>query len=278
MCAPLQARKKLIRHGVWRFILFCFLGIALPAVLAQTTETPGFYPDGESLMRKVIEAMPQTQMKVNADLQSKGKGGKTEQLLHVEMVMDWYAEEPMALYTIRDAFGTTLEALKMVRPALGEMETYYYKGDPLAGSPLPVLFDRIQQTDISWVDLSLSFLWWPHGKTTGSEKIKGRLCYIVEVPSPAPGPSNYGGVRLWIDPQVYVLLQAVALDSDKKEAKRLQVKSFKKINGVWMISDLEIQDLVSKHKTLLRVRQIDMKEKPPAQEEPAAPDGEDAGS
>ena len=251
------------------------LVVVLGCMAAYGEDTENLAPDGAMLLRQVIAAMPQAQMTVQAELQVRGKGGRIDQSLYTDMVLDWKNEVPSARYTLRDAFGAPLEALTVVRPPRGDAEYYFYRGDPLSGAPLSNVYAQIQQTDISWIDLSLSFLWWANGKTVGGEKLKGRFCYIVDVPCPTPTPDRYGGVRLWIDPQVAVLLQAVAYDVNDRDIKRLQVKSFKKIKGVWMISDLDVQDLVTRHKTVMKVRAVELKDPEPAEDKEGETDAQE---
>jgi hypothetical protein len=218
-------------------------------------------PPAQELMGRVVAALPDVQLRVIGQMQSKQRSGDIEKVMNMEMFLDWHAEPPMARYTIRDAFGASLEALTVQWNPGGEAEYFYFKGDPLKGQPLPNLYDKIQGTDISWIDLSLSFLWWPYGRTVGVEEIKGRNCYIVDVPSPTPDTNTYAGVRLWIDPQISMLLQVVAYNLQNQEIGKLEVKSFKKINNVWMIRDLEVQNLLTGHKTSLRVKQVEEKER-----------------
>ena len=42
----------------------------------------------------------------------------------------------------------------------------------------------IEGTDISWMDLSLSFLWWPDAVLSGREDVKGRDCLVVDTFEP----------------------------------------------------------------------------------------------
>ena len=103
--------------------------------------------------------------------------------------------------------------------------------------------------------LTLSFRWWPGGRVTGEEDIRGRPCHVVEVPAPAGPPGQYAAVRLWIDGQLHMLLQAEGLDAGGKQVRILWVKSFKKINDRWMLKDLEIQSSPL-HRTKLVVREV----------------------
>jgi len=247
-------------------VLLTFTGRVLQAVELDRENLP----PAQELLDRVAATLPAVPLRVQGQLQSKTRSGDVEKILNTEMFLDWHAEPSMARYTLRDAFGASLESLTVLWHPGNEAEYLYFSGDPLKGRPLPNLYERIQESDISWIDLSLSYLWWPYGRTIGVEEVKGRECYIVDIPSPTPDTNTYAGVRIWIDPQVSMLLQAVAYNLQNQELKKLEVKSFKKINKVWMIRDVEVQNLLTGHKTMLRVRQVEEKErKAPDEDEPA---------
>ena len=49
---------------------------------------------------------------------------------------------------------------------------------------VPPLTERIEDTDVTWMDLTLAYLWWPDGKTVGEEEVRGRACWVLDVPAP----------------------------------------------------------------------------------------------
>jgi hypothetical protein len=188
--------------------------------------------------------------------------GIVERSFKFDMSLQWGAEPAVATYTIRDAFGVPLEQMILRRTA-GQAPVFEYAaGNPLTAAPLPGLFDAVQKTDISWTDLSLSFLWWPGGTVMATNEVRGRRCYVVEVPAP-PGADvsigaavPYHSVRLWIDAEIRMLLQAEGLDVNAHTIRRLWVKSFKKVNNAWMIKDLEVQQVDTGHRTKLVILDV----------------------
>lgn len=217
-------------------------------------------PDARSLLDSVLESLPAVPLKIDAQLLSRTREGKLDRTLNAEMRLDWRASPPTAKYTIRDAFGRDLEGLDIVIKAEGVREVRYYKGDPLVTAPPPDLYGPIQETDVNWTDLSLSFLWWPGGRTVGAEEVRGRFCYIIDLPAPPSEPGTYAGMRLWIDPQIHILLQAAGYDGTGQMVKLLEVKSFKKIRDVWVIQNLDMQSFPTRHKSSLKVKSVDVLE------------------
>jgi len=237
------------------FLLRLFIVLLLTAVASPAAENT--YPDAGDLIAGVLAALPDIPVRVTAQLQSRNEDGDVEKTLNAEMRLDWHGAVPSAKYSIRDAFGANLEGLIISWQADGTPQFRYFRGDPLVIASLPNLSASIAGTDICWIDLTLSYLWWPGGKTTGSETIRGRFCYIVEIPAPPRKSGTYAGVRLWIDPQLHILLKAESYDSRNNPLRLLEVKSFKKVNDLWLIQNIDIQTLSTRHKTVLRVTKAD---------------------
>lgn len=169
----------------------------------------------------------------------------------VDMTLNWGEEPPHARYTLRDAFGSPRAALRVERGGDEGPVFRYYEGDPLIGAPLPDLDAPVDGMVFSWNDLSLSFLWWPDVRSVGTDEVKGRACWVIDCI--APEGATFPRVRVWIDEKAFILLRAVALDAGGAEQKRLDVKSFKKIDDVWTIKDIDIRLPSGDRYTRLRV-------------------------
>ncbi len=231
-------------------ILAALLLIALPIATPAANDLPL----AQNLLRACIDALPDIPLIVTGDLQSRSRAGDLEQKKLVEMTLDWRAAPPTARYTIRDAFGHNPEHLSITWPIGAPVEYRFFNGDPLQAAPLPDLSAPIAGTDISWQDLSLSFLWWPNAKTIGEDSVRDRNCYIVDLPA-----SNLA-MRLWIDPKIPVMLRAETW-SGETLLRRMDVKGFKKINGRWVIQNIEVESFPARHKTTLTVRDVQDRER-----------------
>lgn len=172
-----------------------------------------------------------------------------------DMTLDYGADPAVASYVIRASpGGGAIETLTVKRPGGGQPEYAYAVGDPPVTAPLDALNGRVQQTDLTWLDLSLAFLWWRGGLVVGTESVRGRTAIVADVAPPAGRPTDpYARVRLWIDDQARILLQAEGYDAEGHAVRTLWVKSFKKIDDRWMIKDLEVQQYPAVHRTKLRI-------------------------
>lgn len=233
--------------------IFCIPSILL--ILSLPVSAKDNLPVADELLRGCIGALPDIPLLVTGDMQARSPEGDVEKKIGVEMLLDWQAAPPTARYTTRDAFGHGMEHLSITWVPDQPVEYRFFTGEPLQAAPMPNLSDPIEGTDISWQDLSLSFLWWPNGETIGAEEIRGRPCYVVDL------ATDGLTMRLWIDPKIPVMLRAETWERKSAEkdlvlARRMDVKGFKKINDRWVVQNVEIQSYPSRHKTVLRVRDV----------------------
>lgn len=253
-----------------RSIFLCALVLSLPlrAGLCSTNEQAAARlpepSNAEELLESVVARLPSEPLVIDGEMVVRKQRGMVVKKLKFELLSNWGSNPSRATYIIKDAFGESLESLTVVRVAGKEGRIEYAKGSPLVVAVPPDLSENIQGSDLTWLDLTFSFLWWKGGKITDTEKIKGRDCYVVEIPAPgdiaggdsSPDRAPYSRVVLWIDKEIHVLMQAEGYSSDDELIRKLWVRSFKKIDGRWMVKDLEVQQYPSVHRTKLTIRDV----------------------
>lgn len=224
-------------------------GIPAP-VTGTVSAAAAALPSAGALMQQLLARLPSKPVLITGDLVTTSESSGEKERVGISILLSYPS---LAQYTVTDTFGRTLEQLSISRTD-DAVEFAYQSGSPLTNAAAPGLGSRIQNTAISWLDLTLSFVWWPGGRTIGQEEIRGQPCYVVDR---HPGPkddTSYGSVRLWIDTRVSMLLQADGNDRLGDLHRRLSVKSFKKINDEWMIKDLEFSDFQTGTRTTLKVK------------------------
>jgi hypothetical protein len=220
-------------------------------------DRPLVLPGAAELLARVRAALPGEPLRIEARLVTRSRDGDVLGELNAKLLVDWRPGTPHAEFLIRDAFGADLERMRIQYGPDGASSFTYLRGDPPEEARPPDLNTAIQETDITWADLSLAFLWWPGGKTTGAEKVKGRLCFTVDIPAPNPEESGLGTVRLWVDPEANVLLRVAGYNRAGEHIRQLDVKSLKRIEDLWVIKDLVVLSYPSRRKTLLRVHSVE---------------------
>ena len=246
---------------MWRSITILAL-LALAADPARAGDTPppaapGPAMTADAILDEVTGRLPRAPLQITGELKADPRDGKPARRCQVQLRLDYGATPSQARYTIMDSFGEDLEQVEILRQKDGRCTWHYARGYPLAGAPLPDPKQTIQGTDLTWSDISLSFLWWRHASISGTEKVLDRDCYIIEAPAPAGEKTPYSLARLWIDRQYLMLLRAEGCDANGKTLRRVAVKSIKKINDEWMVKDLDVTSLPSNLRTSLRINIVD---------------------
>jgi len=112
------------------------------------------------------------------------------------------------------------------------------------------------QSQFHYYDLATTFLYWVNPRFSGTERIRGRDCYLIE--NTAIG-EPYARVKMWIDQEYFALLRTEAWDKQGRLIKRFGVTSFKKIGEIWIpktieiVADLEGQGLNKQKKSRLDI-------------------------
>lgn len=211
-------------------------------------------PSATEILAQVRASLPREALLVKGQILSGGRLGKLERVCYIEMFLDFGADPAIVRYKISDTFGTPLEQMTISMTEGGETEYEYETGNPLKAEPAPQPTGVIMDTDVTWNDLSLLFLWRADGRTTRTENLRGRDCYVLEFPGTAGLIENLQVV--WIDMQMLVLIQMEELGGDGRLQRRMIVKNIKKISEQWMIKNLEIRAYPSFHHTLIRIDEV----------------------
>jgi len=214
-------------------------------------------PTAVDILAEVRATFPRTPVQVTAELVAKNKRGHIEQTCGLDFFLDLSAPTSFARYILSDAFGEELQRLTITRPLAQEPQFDYIQRPSTNSIPLPNPQEPIDGLDFSWADLCFDFLWWSNAVIAGTEKKMNRPCYVLKVFPPEKANQHYAFTRLWIDKKTHGLLQADAYGKDNQLLKRMKVKNLKKVNDMWTLGDVEIHSYPSRHKTRLRVRNIE---------------------
>ena len=102
-------------------------------------------------------------------------------------------------------------------------------------------YQEIRKTGVTYDDLSLGFLYWPHPQLAGSENLRGTKASIIELTPPLHHPTPYGSARIWIDQNSNTPLRMEGWNQHGKLMKRFEVISAQKIEGLWTLKEMRIE-------------------------------------
>jgi len=232
--------------------------LALPAalfagLLCLASVLPAAPPrSADAMLDHVIAQLPSTPVSATGTIFVRQRRGIPIATYGFTLDAHWQSPATSVSYTILTADGTPLESL-VFQPAASEIFTYR-QGPQGTPAPLPDLTANIARTDVSWLDLTLYFLWWRGARYAGEDTVRGFHCHIIEVDAPTgQAHGTYASVRLWISSEQGLLLQAEGRDKDGNPIRRLWVQSVRQIGEQWMIHTLEIQQSDQIQRTRLQV-------------------------
>lgn len=119
-------------------------------------------------------------------------------------------------------------------------------------------YQEVRNTGVTYDDLSLGFLYWPHPRLAGKENLRGTTASIVELTPPPHQLSPYGSARLWIDEASGAPLRMEGWDKNGQRIKRFEVISAQKINGLWTLKEMRIETFDPTNHAVTQRRYLDV--------------------
>ena len=117
-------------------------------------------------------------------------------------------------------------------------------GEELKPVPSSKYAARIRGTDVTYDDLSMRFLYWPHAKIVKLDRVKQRDCWVVRVRNP-DGLGAYATADVWIDKSSGGMLKMLGYNNSGRPVRRFAVLHGKKFGDIWMIDEMRIETLDS---------------------------------
>ena len=164
---------------IWRTVWVLIAGFWVGTLPCRAGD-----PAAEVLMEQVRLSMPKVPLEMDASIQVLDPNGRTVRKIRADALLTPQEGGRTARYRLFDGFGSILEEMTVVLGG-GEAAFAYAQGDPPQEAPLPDLFGRVADTEMSWMELSFSYFWWPNPRIVGAEKVANRWdCQIIEIDCP----------------------------------------------------------------------------------------------
>lgn len=226
---------------------------AANTLLAEEDDDPP-PPTAVEILKQVAHALPKEPLEVLGTMTVRKKRATVINKHRYWMKLDWGAQPPQAAYAVMDMSGVRVARMDMVRRGV-EMDFTFYTGTATTPTNTPSLTSRVQGTDITWLDLSLEFLWWPGAKKFGEDRYKGMTCDVLIIPAPKDTP-NCSAVKVWIARKQRAMVKAEQMNARGTVTRSMTVESIMKRNDRWMIKELEIRSYPGDLRTILRVKDV----------------------
>jgi hypothetical protein len=111
-----------------------------------------------------------------------------------------------------------------------QLDVFEMKDGKTVKFPDECLGDAIAETDITYEDLAMPFLYWPEVTFQGAEEVDGADCWVVRAENPGTA-GNYATVRVWIHKKTHSLMRVVGYNKQGKALKSIQVTGFMSVGG-----------------------------------------------
>lgn len=111
---------------------------------------------------------------------------------------------------------------------------------------------RIADTDVTWSDLTLDYLWWADvrfDQEKESETAQGIICRVLLL------KNGSRAIRIWIDKRTGAMLQAHEL-AEGKVVREMFCTSLRKFGGRWAPKNIEVGPPGAKYRTKIVVEDV----------------------
>ncbi len=107
-----------------------------------------------------------------------------------------------------------------------------------------MLAKKINDTDLSYEDLAMRFLYWKDSKIVGAEKIGGQMCHKVRLLNPGKA-GDYKIVYVWIHQKHGALMRVVGYNMEGIPLKQFQVTDIMKVGKEYTLKRMRVDSLVA---------------------------------
>ena len=231
-------------------LLTCItLGLALLAISPLQAESA---VDGLTPQMMLIQArsmFPQEHIDVKGTLETAEARGLNAVVRPYTLTLEWSHGNPTAACQIYNQRGDTtpIQSARLTRKH-GETTLALTNAEGVTSTHVR-LNTPIADTDLTWVDLTFNYLWWPTVKQLTEDELDarnlksregGRNCVVLEAFPPAEVTGIYS-VLLWIDQSTGYLVQSEQTDAHGKAVRRMWVQRIGRENGRWVPREFRIQ-------------------------------------
>ena len=203
--------------------------------------SPRALPDGTRLLALNRSRLPPEPLVIDAEV--KQITGRKLRRMKVRMHTHWGANPPQARYEVLAVDGSVADQLEVFwfpnQPPVVEFKT----GRPLNVQENFDLQTAIRDFDLNWYDLTLSFVWWPKGRSLHWGKKLRRDVIVVEALCPAWEKSELASTHFWIDRKEAFMLMAEGFDAEGKRVRKVEIDEFKKLDGQYMATEVEVESV-----------------------------------
>ena len=245
-----------------RLAALLLAALALGAPLRAEDATAGLSP--RQILVQARSMFPRERVAVTGSLITAKARGLEETERPYALTLDWSGGEPSATCDLFRARGDRTRLLRAELTRRGGVPVLALTQDDGTRVEGVRLNTPIGESDLTWMDLSFDYLWWPDVRRLDEAEIaaKGirtrqnsRACVVLEATPPAP-VQGLAAVRLWVDKGSGNLLQTEQLDAAGRTVRQMYVQRLGREEGRWVPREFRVRRPGMGRVTKLTVRAI----------------------
>lgn len=107
----------------------------------------------------------------------------------------------------------------------------------------------IAETDVSYEDLALKFLYWPNAKIAGEEKINSQDCWRIHVVNPDE-TGRYREVSVWVSKRHRALMRVIGYGPRPAAIalKQFEIADIMKVNDAYTVKTMKVSSFNEKRR------------------------------
>ena len=104
--------------------------------------------------------------------------------------------------------------------------------------------EKIENTNFTYEDLSLRFLYWPEAFFLKEETIKTQKCYVIRLTNPG-AYGNYKYVDVWIGQGSYAMMKMQGYNAKGEHIKTMQASDIMNVEDKIMLKKMKVETIVN---------------------------------
>ena len=249
-----RERARVRGNGITLLALLFFLAAAftgfaenLPIAITDPAEAQA---EGRAIVQEILSARPETSGALTGWFNIRTAAGARIRM-PVKFETAITATNWTTVYETSASTNDPVSRRLAIEHSPGSPNRYDLEFDDQRAAPGAETMYPFARSDFWLADLGLEFFHWPEQRVIRKEIRRSRSCKVLESVNPQPATNAYSKVISWIDRESHGIVQAEAYDAGGKLLKEFAPKSFKKVNGQWLLQEMEIRNVQTGSRTRL---------------------------
>lgn len=122
-----------------------------------------------------------------------------------------------------------------------DQQLFAISGDEVRPFPEDKINEAIGQTDVSYEDLALKFLYWKNPQIVGRQKLNGQDCWRIHVANPEK-TGRYREVSVWVTMKQRALMRVVGYGPrpEAEPLKQFEITGVMKVNDLFTVKSMKV--------------------------------------